>query len=464
MEKYLKNAILALILASIAAKFILVFFNQGLWWDEAVYLGLGESILKGQYSMDAQAPVETFRPPLFPLVISSVSGSVLIVRIIVVMISALSVAATYYLSKELFGSEVALWASLFLSVNHLFFFFSTKALTEPLFISLVSISLLFLFKTEKKQAYALLSGIFAGLAFLTRYLGTILIISCLLFFIFLFLRRKKVDKVAVEFALFAFGFLAVISPWMLLSYEYYGNVLGSYFTNLSVFSGGPASGMFERLISVLDIFGFQILFVILGLFLLAKGTKETRRKSSENALILLAVFSLPIIFVVFASHAEPRYLLSYLPVYAIFFGVALAQGIKRINKFIVPIALILCILILSAGLLMVWDDRFAASALVEGSAYLKGITSVNDVVMSESYPYVYYLAERRTIRFPSEPDQVTKIVKSNNISYVLLYKFEPGNPAYSAEYFNNNTNFERVTSFEQWGDPEAVTIYKVVFN
>lgn len=462
MEKYLKNAILALILVSIAAKFILVFFNQGLWWDEAVYLGLGESLLKGQYSMDAQAPVETFRPPLFPFVISPVSGSVLIVRLIVVIISALSVAATYFLSKELFGRDVALWASLFLSVNHLFFFFSTKALTEPLFISLVSISLLFLSKAEKKHAYALLSGTFAGLAFLTRYLGTILIVSCLLFFIFLFLRRKRVDKVAVEFALFAFGFLAVISPWMLFSYEYYGNVLGSYFTNLSVFSGGPASSMLERLSSVLDIFGFQILFVVLGLFLFAKDTKETKRKSSENSVVLLAVFSLPIIFVLFASHVEPRYLLSYLPIYAIFFGVALTQGIKRINKFIIPIAFILCILSLSTGLLMVWNDRFAANALVEGSAYLKGITSVNDVVMSESYPYVYYLADRRTIRFPSEPDQVMEIVKSDNISYVLLYKFEPGNPEYTAKYFINNTNFERVTSFGQWGDPDAVRIYKVI--
>lgn len=458
MEKYLKYALLSLILVSLFAKFIFVFLNQGLWWDEAVYLGLGENILKGYYSLNPDKPVETFRPPLFPLLISAISSDILVTRIIVVLISIFSVAAVYLLSKELFGKEVALWTSLFLSANHLFIFFSTKTLTEPLFISLISISLLFLLRGEK-PAHSLISGIFAGLAFLTRYLGTILIASCFLYFLFLFLRRKGMKKIAKEFTSFLAGVLVVLFPWLLLSYNYYGNIFGAYFTNLVEYSGSPASSLFEHFNGILEIFGLQIAFVGLGFYVV---TKQMKQKVEASKLLLLAVFLLPIIFVLLSFHVEPRYLLSYLPVYAIFFGIALKREFKYIGKILKPIALVLCFFSVLLGFLMAWNDRLAASGLVEGSLYLRGITNEKDVVMSESYPYIYYLSERKAIKFPLNPEDVMEVVKNNHIKYVLLYKFESGNPAYTTNYFENNTNFERVKSFEQWGDPEAVIIYKVV--
>jgi hypothetical protein len=111
---------------------------------------------------------------------------------------------------------------------------------------------------------------------------------------------------------------------------------------------------------------------------------------------------------------------------------------------------------------MIWNDRFAANGLVESSLYLKGITGEKDVVMSESYPYIFYLSERKAVVFPQNPEDVTELAKSNNVKYVLLYKFEPGNPAYTANYFENKTKFELIKSFGQWGDEEAVRIYKVV--
>jgi len=459
MEKYLKYALISVILISFLAKFILVFLNQGLWWDEAVYLGLGKSIQKGFYSLEQEKPVETFRPPVFPLVISVFSGDILIARIIVVLISMFSVAAVYLLSKELFGKETALWASLFLSANHLFVFFSTKILSEPLFISLISISLLFLFRGEKKPVNSLISGMFASLAFLTRYLGTILIVSCFLYFIALFFRKKEMKKTAKEFTFFLAGFLTVLFPWLMLSYIYYGNIFGAYFTNLIIYSGGPASSLLEHFSGILDIFGLQIVFVALGLYVV---TRHMKQKVEASKLLLLAIFILPIIFALFASHIEPRYLLSYLPAYAIFFGISMKREFKHIGKFIKPIGLILCLFSMLLGFLMIWNDRFAANGLVESSLYLKGIASEKDVVMSESYPYIFYLSERKAVVFPQNPEDVTELAKSNNVKYVLLYKFEPGNPAYTANYFENKTNFELIKSFGQWGDPEAVRIFKVV--
>jgi 4-amino-4-deoxy-L-arabinose transferase-like glycosyltransferase len=462
MEKRLKYVLLSLILISLSAKLALVFFNQGMWWDEAVYLGLGEGVLNGHYSIDAQSAIETFRPPLFPVIISFFAGNALLVRIIVVLISMTSVAATYFLARELFGKEAALWACAFVSANQLFIFFSTKALTEPLFISLASVSLLLLFRSEKKLAFSLLSGIVAGLAFLTRYLGTILVFSYFLYFLFLAIRGKKRARVAEGFVLFIAGFVTVLSPWLAVSFFAYGSVLGAYFTNLSVFSGGPASSLLEHASGVFDIFGLLLPFMALGMYVFLK---QLKRDLPAVRLALLAAFSIPLAFVVFAPHVEPRYLLSYIPVYAVFFGVSLAHGIgalKRNARFLVPAALILIVLSMIAGLGMIWNDRNAAVALVEGSRYLRATTNASDVVMSESYPYLYYIAERRTVRFPENPDDLAGVVKDNGVGYVLLYKFEPGNPAYTATYFENNKDFEPIKSFEQWGDPGAVTIYRAV--
>jgi hypothetical protein len=254
-----------------------------------------------------------------------------------------------------------------------------------------------------------------------------------------------------------------------MSYYAYGSVLGAYFTNLSVFSGGPASSVLDHVNGVFDIFGLTTPFVALGLYVLLKQFKSKERKAEAKKIAFFAVFSLPLAFVIFAPHVEPRYLLSYLPIYAIFFGVAMVRGIgalkwNMLRQVLIPAALILIFLSTAAGLGMIWNDRNAAAALVEGSQYLKSITSANEVVMSESYPYLYYIAEMRTVRFPENPDDLAGVVKANGVGYVLLYKFEPGNPAYTATYFENNKDFELIKSFGQWGDPWAVTIYRVSGN
>jgi len=457
MEKRLKHILISLIIFSILAKFALPFFNEGMWWDEAVYLGLGRNVQKGMYSLDSGTALETFRPPVFPLLISLISDNILLARILVVLISAISVVTTYYLSKELFGKDIALLSSLFLSTNQLFVFFSTKILSEPLFMSFLSLSLLF-FLRRKKPTNALVSGVFAGLALMTRYLGTIIILSYALYFVYIFYRKKS-KRVFGEAAPLLLGFLAVLSPWLLMSYAYYGSIFGAYLTNLAVYSESLPSGFSSYFADIFGIFGVQIIFVAIGLYVLAR-----QEKSGYNFL-LYVFFLLPLAFFSLAFHREPRYLLSYMPIYAIFAGLVLKlENKKSFTKYLPLIAVLVCAASLFTGLVFAWNDRFSGRSLVEASVYLKNITDEKDAVMTESYPYVYYFSERRAIRFPDKYEDIGSIIEKNGVKFILVYKFEPGNPDYVDYYFDGKSEFIPVKKFEQWGDENAAVIYRFYNN
>lgn len=462
MEKYLKHAIIVLILFSLAAKFYFIFINEGMWWDEAVYLQLGKNIQKGYYSLDQSKAIETFRPPLLPLLISPFSNDVTIARLFVALVSIFSVISVYVLCKQLFGKDTALWASLFVSTNQLFVFFSIKVLTEPMFIALFCISLLFLTKGQKKRANFFFAGMFAGLALLTRYLGTLLIAACMLYFLFLFLKSKekkgkeKTD-IAKKAMFYIFGLLLALSPWLAASHFYYGNLLGSYLTNFAVYAEElPAYNFLGNLSGTAEILGFQAVFMLAGLCLFAARAK----KNEARNILLLALFILPMAFVLLMPYAEPRYLLSYLAVYAIFAGFVLKHESKY-ARYLRAAALVACLFCAFSGFAIAWKDRDSSSGLAEASLFLKGMTSENDAIMSESYPYVYYLSGRRAFVFPKNESDVPGYVRENEIKYVLLYKFEPKNPAYTQYYFESNAIFERVKSFGQWGDENAAVIYRV---
>jgi 4-amino-4-deoxy-L-arabinose transferase-like glycosyltransferase len=428
-----------------------------MWWDEAVYLGLGRNIEKGFYSLDREELVDTFRPPLFSLMISPFSNSILFSRILVIIFSVLSIAMTYYLSKELFGKDVALLSSLFLSTNQFFVFFSTKILSESLFIFFISLSLLF-FLRRRKPVNAFASGLFAGLALMTRYLGTIIVASYAFYSIYIFYRKREM-KLFNEVIFISLGFAISIFPWLALSQVYYGSIWGAYFTNLSVYSGSIASDFSSYFADIYSVFGLQLIFIIVGIYVML------RQEKTGYKFLLVSLLILPLLFFSFAFHRESRYVLSYMPVYAIFCGLALRFESKNFGKYLkyLPLAAVLvCVISLFTGLSYAWNDRVSGESLVEGSLYLKNITQESDIVMTESRPYIYYFSERRAVRFPDSPEDVSRVIEYYKVKFIFVYKFEPGNPPYVADYFGKNSGFGLVKKYEQWGDPEAVRIYEVI--
>ncbi len=448
--------ILGLILISLALKATLVPFNEGLWWDEAVYMGLGRSITHGVYSLEPGTSIETFRPFLFPFIISPLSGHLFLARMFVVLISAVSAISVYLLAKKIFDRRTAIWSAFLLSTSYLFVFFSTKALTEPLFIAMLSFSILFFAKSteDKKKRWLFLAGVFAGLTFLTRYLGVILIFSYLIYYIYQIIRAHGFENIKSPITILI-GILITLSPWFLLNYIHYNDPIGGFTENFAVYAKSSTQTLGQGIYDIFSAWGVTTLLVI-GLFFLYK-----KKKISRPVGLILILFVVTILAYLLLPHKEPRYILSFFPVYAILCGFGLNSiGDKfKTETLLKIIVIIISVLILSISLYKIWDDRFAANGLVQACIDLKGLTDPSERVMAISYPYIYYLSERNVAAFPDESDIIQTLDK-RNIKYILVYRFEPENPEYINTFFDEDERFQKIKTYDQWGHSEITVIYR----
>ncbi len=424
---------------------VLALFNQGLWWDEAVYLSLGRSILHGSYSLNDTYPVESFRPPLFPLILSLFSWSVTAGRVFSILLSLAAIVSLYMICREVFGREHAHWSLLLFVSNPWFIFFAGKILTEMLFISLVSLSLLVFFRYINKgdKKYLVILGFLSGLCFLTKYFGWIVIVSYLLCLLF----RKRDD--VLPYMMFL---VITLLPWFMMNVYYYENPLGSLYINWEVYSK-----------AALGKAGLEDLFIFLGLLTFLIPFYFFRFGLKKEHMPLWTMFFISMMVFVLLPYREIRYFLSFLPVYVIL-GVTGFLKFMRSKKILSLIVIICCVATSLVGLNYVWLDRDSAKGLVEACVYLKSVTKPNETIMTESYPYVKYIAERSFVKFPTDSNRVTGLLRDYNIRYVLVYRFEPGNPEYVNNYFTTENGFEPVRNFSQWGRKDAVTIYRFLGN
>ena len=457
MERVIKYFLVAAIAASFVGKLVLAFLNQGLWWDEAVYLGLGRSILHGSYTLQENSTLEMFRPPAFPLLMSPLSESVLLARLAVIAISAFSVLLTYHAGKRMLGQETGLWASLLLSTSYMFVYYSGKVLSEPLFLSFLALSLLcfMAWARERKPGNALLAGMFAGLCFITRYMGGVIILAYAVFFLVLLLRRDR-GSLGGLLGLLA-GFVIPLIPWSLLSMANYGSPLGAFLANSAVTFEFPSWDFLAAGNDIAYGLGLALPFFLIGFYLLSG---KRIREEGVFFLLLLSLISLAAYLIL--PYREPRYLLTFYPAYAIVagFGVHGITGhkaIRRIRSSIQFIVILASILFLIWAFLAVWDDSQAAICLERSSMELRNLTGPGEKVMTESYPYIIYLSDRQVVKPPRNETALLPALEGNGIRYLLVYKFEPKNPEY---LYNLSSRFTKIQTFAEWKDPEACVIYE----
>jgi len=482
-----ETVIIALIVISLAGKFFLIPLNQGMWWDEAVYLGLGRGITEGRYSMWPDTTIESFRPPLFPFIVSPFFDSPITVRIIAALISVAAVFLVYKTIKDSFGKRPALWGALLLSTSYHFVFFSTKALSETLSISLFALSFMFFIKwtCSGNRWHILIAGVFTGLTFLTRYLNSLILVSYLLVLIYISLKRKE-RKTIYHLIIFLAGMIIPLIPWFLLNIANYGSPFAAFSVNYLVYTSSLEADVMPLLTGLGSVFGITGLIMIPGLFFVFRDSK----RDNETKLLLLLLFSLPFVFYFLSPHREPRYFLSFFVVYAMLAGIGAARINERLDgklrggfKAVFSAALVvITIIILVTSLSFVWAERIGASAIVSASQELRDLTQPGENVFGISYPYIYYLSDRNVITYcgvpdttdkyfvcrkrvmdnGTEPESLNTLLNWYNINYLLIYKFELENPPYADTYFDESPDFIRIKSYYQWGDPDAAVIYEYV--
>ncbi len=347
----------------------------------------------------------------------------------------------------------------------MFIFFSTKILTEPLFMIFIATSIL-MFACWKKSGRVfniLVAGVLAGLAFLTRYLGWILIFSFVLYFMLDIIRKRGAG--IKHLLVLLFGFFLVLSPWMLFNMLAYGNPFGAFLENLVVYSGSSTQSLLQGLYDIFVVAGISGLLSFLGLFVIVK------RNVLREHLLLVIVFVISLAVYLVLPHKEPRYLLSFLPLYAMLSGFAISSiprsNIKNVVKVVVVVISLMSVF---SGVINAWNNWDAEMPMLSAISEVKLLTGLDEAILSPSYPYVYYFGDRRCITFCGIPstadktecadsaDEIISLADEYNISYIITNAFEPSNILLEG----TDDRIEKLKSYEMWENPEAISIYRII--
>jgi len=439
-----------LILVNILIRIYFLGIERGLWWDEVVYLALGRNILKGIYGIPPNRDV--FRPIVFPFLVASgflFNGEVLI-RTIVEIFSILGILGTYYLGKKLYNTKIGCLSALFLSSSPLYVFFSQKILTEVVFITFSSLALTtFYIGIEKNRKFVYISAFLTGISILTKYFGFFLVIFYLIYIV---LRKKMSIIREKEFYLSLIILFLTLTPWLVINTFYYGNPTGSIFENVDIYLPLPKNEPFYFFfVNSWQIFGLIFIFVPLGLYY------SIKKIDNNNLLVLIACIS-SFIILSFMQHKELRYMVAFLPAFSCISAYGVQNIPKKLKFFILVLIAVLVVISFYFGFKVVAEEKIEVDALKEGSLFIKNLTGPNEYVISESYPYLSYYADRISIRPPKDKKDFYNTFERYNITFVFVDVTEPGNPNYLLNELNTG-KFEKVKSFSEW-DKERVIVYK----
>lgn len=228
------DAITALAMILIAFSVLLIFFlvnfNQGpfsgFMYDEYNFIITAKNLINGYgYTSD--------RPLVLPVLIASVfkifGENISLVKYIVPILASISIVSIYYFGSIFYNKNVGIISAIFISSLPIYFFLSTRILSEIPYFLFFTLSLCtFYLAMERNKKYFILVGLFTALSFLSRYTGGIL------FFIYLFyiFFTKRFSIFSNKF--FWIGlilFFIVLLPWFALNYTTTGNLIGPLLAN-----------------------------------------------------------------------------------------------------------------------------------------------------------------------------------------------------------------------------------------
>ncbi|RLI98531.1 MAG: hypothetical protein DRO99_00540 [Candidatus Aenigmatarchaeota archaeon] len=229
--------------------------------------------------------------------------------------------------------------------------------------------------------------------------------------------------------------------------------------NFGVYAGSGPSG-------IPIIGGFLLFFGAMGLAMIPGICSSWDTKSRSMAVLMLLTVMVSLVFYFAFPRQEPRYLLTYLPVFSAFGGLGVHSLVRRLPKgageTIAVLVIVVSALSAASGLMSVSADTVSASALVSACYEIRNLTAPGDVVVSDSYPYIYYISERKPLQlYGNDREGLLSSMQENGARYVLFYVFENPEPELYREMLGG-PDFRKISSYSQWGDPEAAVIYEHV--
>ena len=175
-----------MLLAASALGAVLVLARQatygvGLHWDSVSYVAAARNLLAGAGFREYIGSVYVSKPPLYPLLLAVVSVDVLDPRDIAGPVNAALFGLTIfvigqYLRQRLESRFLVVWAALAIALAWPLAGPAASALASPAFILLITLTLIHTdaYLAKERTSSLVWAGVFAALAWQTRYLGALL--------------------------------------------------------------------------------------------------------------------------------------------------------------------------------------------------------------------------------------------------------------------------------------------------
>jgi len=308
----MNKRILSILGITLLTRILYLLYNHNIWWDAAVYLSMSKYL----FTLGHVGLWEPIRPLLWPFLLGY--GHYFNINIVIwgyiltTFFSLGIIYLTYTIGKKLFNEKVGLLSAFLLSFTWIFFFFNIRLYTEipSVFFALVA---LHYFLKEKHFE----TGIFVGLAFLTKFPQGILLV------IFLFLSLHALKKISS----LLFGFILITIPFFILNIMLYGSPIATLsFASVVVKNAGIwiFQGPWFYYIQQLTIHNILFLLAIPGIFYALK-------KKRYELILLFIGFA---IYFTQLPHKELRFAIIFLPYLAILASVGYTKYIKTPLLFI----------------------------------------------------------------------------------------------------------------------------------
>jgi len=362
-------------------------------------------------------------------------------RLATISFSILTIIPIYFLGKKFFNKEYALLGTILFVFEPHIIQNSLLGLTEPLYILLVTTSLVLFLTKIKTTLY--ISFAVAALSSLIRYEGIVffLVITIMYF------KTFRVGKKMIMRYIIAVGiFVLIITPMSYVKTETIGSdglshVIGgaNAANNLSVDESYGLIGFFGKgLINYLMYTGWIMLPFFIFLVPYGMMTIFIKRTSKNLTLLIsIIILSIPALYAYSREIQETRYLLILIPLFSIISLFTIKKIESKINKRRLFLIMIIGIVLLSSVIFLEikkYDYDHQRESFILGMQIAKIAIGVNDYDPEDIYlnpaqipdkwpvlrsSFQYHVSIVPTYGFDSLKDYI-KFGKENELSHLVV--------------------------------------------
>jgi len=350
-------------------------------------------------------------------------------QLLSISISVLTIIPVYLICKKFVKNEYALLGAGIFVLEPRIIQNSVLGITEPLYIILGSISLLFFL--SNKISFTMVAFGFVAITTMVRAEGLFLLIP---FSIMFFIKYKTEKKIILKFLLALGIFFIILSPMTLYKMDVrdgddaiFGRVASSI-SDSSIIYKDNSQGFFEyvekSVIKFLQFIGWIqipvfIIFLPLGIFLIFKN----RNNNSKTIILSISCMLIPAFYGI-STGPDTRYLYFLYPMFCVISVLAIEKIVVNKKNSVKILMLIFIMIFLASSIflsLKMNDIEYEKDAVKVAQFLVNNASGINDyhpeasyvrstIVESEEYPKL-----AKNIQFDK--------VKKFNINYDNLEEF-----------------------------------------